>query len=88
MKILFEVFFANQANADLIKIEESHGVPFRVPQALIIDNYLEELSKKRGLEVSENEALTFRFKALIHLPFFRILDYWTASIRQEKPNKH
>jgi len=27
--------------------------------------------------------LPFRFKALIHLPFFRILNYWTASKQPE-----
>lgn len=45
---------ANKAKAKLVKIGESYKVPFRVPQALKAKNYVQELSEKRGLKISED----------------------------------
>ncbi len=50
---------AIEVNAKLIKIGEQYKVPFRVPQAFKVKNYVKELSEKRGLEVSESETYKY-----------------------------
>jgi methylase of polypeptide subunit release factors len=50
---------AAEVNAELIKIGEQYKVPFRVPHAFNVRNYVKELSEKRGLEVSESETYKY-----------------------------
>lgn len=43
----------DEGKVRLVKVGNSHKVPFRVPQALRVKDYMNELVKERGLEISE-----------------------------------
>jgi len=66
----------------MTKTSKSKTGLFRItiPHSIItVFNFRDVEAVQQSLSV-RYLLLAFRFKALIHLPFLRILNYWTASI--------
>ena len=43
----------NAANAKLVQIGKEYAIPFRVPNALKVTGYIDDLSKHRKLEIKK-----------------------------------
>ena len=56
------------ANVELIDIGDPHWVPFRVPHALINDNYMKLLEDTKGMETKESG----RYKYLMEIRTYKI----------------